>query len=95
MRGLGVPDTYLVSVRARAGTGEFQSINQEQLRWGLGGQNCLLVAKQHLHSFIDWHLLLFGEGDKRVQVVNLTLNQSVHCPEDRVQVRKPYPARDI
>ena len=57
--------------------------------------NYLLVAKQHLHGFIDRHLLLIGEGDERIQVVNLTLNQSVHCPEDRVQVRKPYPARDI
>ena len=62
---------------------------------GLGGQICLLVAKQHFHSFIDRHLLLVGEGDKRIQVVNLTFNQSVHCPKDRVQVRKPHPARDI
>lgn len=54
-----------------------------------------LVAKQHLHSLIGRYLTLVGEGDKSTQVVNLALNQSIHSPEDRVQVGQPYPTTNM
>ena len=54
-----------------------------------------LVAKQHLHGLIGRYLTLVGEGDKSTQVVHLALNQSIHSPEDRVQVGQPYPATNM
>lgn len=58
----------------------------------MGQEEDLLVAKEHLHSLIDGHLLLVSQCHQSTQIVNLTLNQAIHCPEDGVQVWYPHPA---
>ena len=58
----------------------------------IGRAEDLLVAKEHFHSLIDRHLLLVGQRHQSIQIVNLTLNQAIHCPENGVQVWNPHPA---
>ena len=50
------------------------------------GLSSLLVAKKQVNCFIDWNLLLRRQCDKRTEVVDLTFDQPIHCPEDGVEV---------
>jgi len=51
-----------------------------------------LVAKESKNRLIHWLLLPSLQGTQCVQVVHLTHNQTIHCPEDGVNVREPNPA---
>lgn len=51
----------------------------------------LLVSEDDLHSLIGWHTVSIVESHLRGQVVHLALNQSIHRPEDGIQVGDPHP----
>ena len=51
----------------------------------------LLVAKNDENSVVDRDNLSTKEGTGCVQIVHLTDDQAVHCPEDWVQIRHPDP----
>ena len=51
-----------------------------------------LVAKESKNRLIHGLLLPSLQGTQRLQVVNLTHNQTIHCPKDGVDVREPNPA---
>ncbi len=51
-----------------------------------------LVAKESKNRLVHWLLLASLQGTQCVQVVHLTHNQAIHCPEDGVDVREPNPA---
>lgn len=51
-----------------------------------------LVAKESKNRLIHRLLLPSLQDTQCIQVVDLTHNQTVHCPEDGVDVREPNPA---
>lgn len=55
------------------------------------GRNSL-VAKEGQDRFIHRLILPSLQGTQCLQVVHLAHNQTIHCPEDGVDVREPNPA---